>query len=113
MLREGYGEEEMYLILDGVFEAKAGERRLAPDGQGRALRRDRLLRARATGGRLRSRPSAHGRVLALRGKTLRQLIDAEPAVAAQLLLRIGAVMAQRLAGAARKDDDDAEEEQAS
>ena len=51
-----------------------------------------------------------GRVLALHGRTLRQLIDAEPAVAGQLLLRIGAVMAQRLAKGTRQTDDDAAED---
>ncbi len=110
VLREGYGEEEMYLILDGVFEATAGERRLSLMGKGELFGEIAFF---MPGHRRTASVKAvtEGRVLALRGKTLRQLIDAEPAVAAQLLLRIGSVMAQRLAAGAQKGDDDAAEDE--
>ncbi len=109
VLREGYGEEEMYLILDGVFEATAGDKRLALMGKGELFGEVAFF---MPGHRRTATVSAvtDGRVLALRGRTLRQLIDAEPAVAAQLLLRIGAVMAQRLAAGAQKTENDAEPE---
>lgn len=111
VLREGYGEEEMYLILDGVFEAAAGERRLALMGKGELFGEIAFF---VPGHRRTASVKAvtEGRVLALRGRTLRQLIDAEPAAAAQLLLRIGGVMAQRLAAGAQKANDDDDEGEA-
>ncbi len=96
--REDHTEEEMYLILDGEFEALHGEERLAVMGRGELFgelaffipghRRTASVRA-----------VSEGRVLAVRGRTLRQLIDSDPATAAQLLLRVGTVMAERLAAA--------------
>ena len=93
--REDFGEEEMYLVLDGEFEAIRGERRLRLMGKGELFgeiaffvpghRRTASVRA-----------VTDGRLLAVRARTLRQLIDSDPATAAQLLVRIGAVMAGRL-----------------
>ncbi len=93
--REGYGEEEMYLILDGLFEAVHGDRRLALMGRGELFGEIAFF---VPGHRRTASVNAvtAGRVLALRGRTVRQLIEAEPALAAQLLLQIGRVMAERL-----------------
>ncbi len=88
----------MYLILDGEFEVVHGDKRLATMGKGELFgelafflpshRRTASVKA-LTG----------GRVLAVRARTLRKLIESEPATAAELLLRIGTVMAERLAAA--------------
>ena len=42
-----------------------------------------------------------GRVLVLQSQTLRELIDSEPKIATQLLMKIAGVMAGRLAAANR------------
>ena len=96
--REDHAEEEMYLILDGEFEALHGEQRLTVMGKGELFgelaffipghRRTASVRA-----------VTEGRVLAVRARTLRKLIESDPATAAGLLLRIGTVMAERLAAA--------------
>jgi CRP-like cAMP-binding protein len=106
--RQDYGEEEMFLILDGVFEARDGERLL------------RLMEIGELFGELAFFLPGHrrtasvyavsdGRLLALRGKTLRDLIDSDPKAAAHVLLRIGRVMAERMAtdtaGEAESDDE--------
>ena len=95
LTRKGFGEEELYLILDGLFEARDG---------------DRLLRLMARGelfGELAFFLPEHrrtatvsavtdGQLLVLRGKSLRRLIERDPTAAAQLLLGIGRAMAERL-----------------
>ena len=96
--REDHAEEEMYLILDGEFEVVHSNRRLLSLGKGELFgelaffipshRRTASVKA-VTG----------GRVLAVRARTLRKLIESDPATAAQLLMRIGTVMAERLAAA--------------
>ncbi|MDH3402455.1 MAG: cyclic nucleotide-binding domain-containing protein [Acidobacteriota bacterium] len=107
--RQGYGEEEMFIILDGIFEARDGER---------------LLRLMTTGelfgelaffipGHRRTASvvaASDGRLLALRGKTLRDLIDVDPQSAAHVLLRLGRIMAERLAtGSAPSPEGDGED----
>ncbi len=96
--REDHADEEMYLILDGEFEVLRGDRRLNLMGKGELFgelaffvpshRRTASVKA-VTG----------GRVLAVRARTLRKLNASDPATAAELLLRIGTVMAERLAAA--------------
>ncbi len=102
--REDHAEEEMYLILDGEFEALHGEQRLTVMGKGELFgelaffipdhRRTASVRAVTS-----------GRVLAVRARTLRKLIESDPATAAELLLRIGTVMAQRLDAATAASTD--------
>ncbi len=94
--RKDHAEEEMYLILDGEFEVRDGEKRLAVMGKGELFgelaffipshRRTASVKA-----------TTEGRVLAVRARTLRKLIESDPSTAAELLLRIGRVMAERLA----------------
>ncbi len=95
--RQDYAEEEMYLILDGTFEAvDASGQRLAVMEKGELFGE---LAFFVPGSKRTAsvKATTEGRVLVLRGKTLRKLIDSDPAAAAQLLLKIGAVMAGRLA----------------
>ena len=99
--REEHAEEEMYLILDGEFEAVHDDQRLNLMGRGEIFgelaffipshRRTASVKA-----------VTDGRVLAVRARTLRKLIESDPATAAELLLRIGTVMAERLAAATAK-----------
>jgi hypothetical protein len=94
--RQDYGEEEMFLILEGAFEARDGDRRLRVMGKGELFGE---LAFFLPGHRRTASVWAltDGRVLALRGKTLRDLMETDPKAAAQVLLQVGTVMAERLA----------------
>ncbi len=96
--REDHAEEEMYLILEGEFEVLHGDQRLAVMGKGELF--GELAFFIPTHRRTASvKALTDGRVLAVRARTLRKLVESDPATAAQLLLRIGTVMAERLAAA--------------
>ncbi len=107
MTRSGFGEQEMYLVLDGLFEVTDGDRQLAVMERGDLFgelafflpdhRRTADVRA-----------LTDGRVLVLRGKTLQGLIENDSKTASRLLLSIGSVMAQRLAAAIVKPREDEE-----
>lgn len=105
--RQDYGEQEMFLILDGAFEARQGERRLRVMGKGELFGE---LAFFLPGHRRTASVYAltDGRVLALRGKTLRDLVETDAKAAAQVLLQVGAVMAERMASGPQPDpaDDD-------
>ena len=96
--RQDYGEEEMFLILDGSFEARDGDRvlRLMKDGELFGELAFFLPGHRRTASVW---ATTDGRLLALRGKTLRDLVESAPDAAAHVLLRVGRVMAERLASA--------------
>ncbi len=104
MTRTGFGEQEMYLILDGLFEATAAGRQLSVMERGDLFGE---LAFFLPGHRRIAdvRALTDGRVLVLRGKALRQLIESDSVTAARLLLQIGAVMAGRLAAAVAKPED--------
>ncbi len=104
MTRTGFGEQEMYLVLDGLFEATAGGRQLSVMGCGDLFGE---LAFFLPGHRRVAdvRALSDGRVLVLRGKVLHQLIESDSKTAARLLLQIGAVMAGRLAAAVAKPED--------
>ncbi len=99
----------MFLILDGVFEARDGERLL------RLMETGELFGELAffiPGHRRTASVSAvtEGRLLALRGRTLHNLVESDPKSAAHVLLQIGRVMAERLAtGPTADSGDDAED----
>jgi hypothetical protein len=94
MTREGFGEEEIYLILDGSFDVLVGDRRIRTMEAGEVFgelafflpdhRRTATVRART-----------RGTVLMLRGRTLRKLMEKEPKAAARVLLEVGIRTAQR------------------
>jgi hypothetical protein len=99
-VREGIRQQEMFVILDGFFEVLDGERQLALLGKGELFGEVAFFspseRRTAT-----VRCVSAGRVLVLQAQTLRELIDSEPKIATQLLMKIAGVMAGRLAAANR------------
>jgi len=110
LTRKGLSQQEMFVILDGLYEVLDGNRRLAVLGKG-DLFGELAFFAPSQRRTATVRCVADGQVLALHAQTLRQLIESEPAIAAQVLLRIAGVMADRLvaanlANAATEDNDD-------
>lgn len=96
LTRKGLRQQEMFVILDGHFEASDNGRRLSLLGPGELFGEVAFFspRQRRTA---TVRCLADGHVLTLHAQTLRELIDSEPALAAQVLLKAAAVMAGRLA----------------
>ncbi len=96
MTRTGFGEQEMYLVLDGLFEVRAGDRQLSVMEPGDLFGE---LAFFLPGHRRTAdvRALTDGRLLVLRGKTLQRLIESDSKTAARLMHKIGTVMAQRLA----------------
>ncbi len=94
--RQDLVEREMFVVLDGLFEAFDGDRRLQVLGQGELFgevaffRRDQQRTATV-------RAACDGRLLLVRAKSLERLIDEKPRIAAQILLALGSVMADRIA----------------
>lgn len=108
LTRQGLRQQEMFVILDGLFEVLNGERQLAVLGKGQlfgevaffASSQKRVATVRCI---------SAGRVLAIQAQTLRQLIDSEPKVAAEVLLKIAGLMADRLGASIRSISADEEE----
>ena len=100
LTREGLRQQEMFVILDGLFEVLDDERRLALLGKGELFGEVAFFspseKRTAT-----VRCVAGGQVLVLQAQTLRQLIESEPKVATRVLMKIAGIMAQRLAAANR------------
>jgi len=93
---EGFGEKEMFVILEGTFEALAQDRRLAVMGKGEVV--GEVAFFRESGRRSASvRAITAGRVLALRRRFLDELMKDEPAVASKLLFNLARIMSERLA----------------
>jgi CRP-like cAMP-binding protein len=93
---EGFGEKEMFVILDGIFEALVQDRRLAVMGKGEVI--GEVAFFRESGRRSASvRATTAGRVLALRRRFLEELMKDDPALAAQLLFNLARIMSERLA----------------
>jgi hypothetical protein len=94
--QEGFGEKEMFVILDGIFEALVQDRRLAVMGKGEVI--GEVAFFRESGRRSASvRATTAGRVLALRRRFLEELMKDDPALAAQLLFNLARIMSERLA----------------
>jgi len=107
LTREGLRQQEMFVILDGLFEVLDGERQLALLGKGELFGEVAFFSPSETR-TATVRCVEDGQVLVLQAQTLRQLIDAEPATAAQVLMKIAGVMADRLAEANRTGASDPE-----
>ena len=93
--RKGLSAQEMFVILDGLFEVTDGGQRLALLGKGDVFGELAFFieaqRRTATVTSINE-----GRVLVLHAQTLRDLISTDPATAAHVLLQLGAVMAKRI-----------------
>ncbi len=95
VLRADLIEKEMFLILDGVFEVLAGEKRLAVLSKGDVFgevaffhdsgRRSATIRALTP-----------GKLMVLRRKFIHELMDRKPRLACQLLFNLGRIMSGRL-----------------
>ncbi len=94
--RKEHSEREMFVVIEGLFEALDGERRLQVLGKGELFGEIAFFRP---GGRRSAtvRAVADGRVVVVRAKSLEKLIDQDPRIAAQILLAIGGIMADRVA----------------
>ncbi len=90
-------EQEMFIIVDGTFEVVASDgRRLAVLTKGDMF--GELAMFLASGRRTASiRARTPGKVLMLRRKYLRELIERDPGLASRVLFNIGRVMAERMA----------------
>lgn len=99
--REEYVERELYVILSGSFEVQTGGCRLAVVGAGEVL--GEVAFFRESGARSASvRALTPGRVLMVRRKVLRTMMQDEPALAAELLFHLARVLSERLAAANRR-----------
>lgn len=95
--KEGYGERELFIILDGAFEvlAKNG-RRVAVLGKGDLF--GEVAFFRESGKRSASiKALSDGRVLSIRRRALDELIAKKPEIAAPILFQLGRIMAERIA----------------
>lgn len=93
--KSGTREREMYVILDGVFEVIAGEKRLAILDKGDVF--GEIAFFSAAGERSASvRAATEGEVLVLRRSFLEELTRSDPEAGLQILTNIGSVMADRI-----------------
>jgi hypothetical protein len=98
LIRKGLRQQEMFVILEGMFEVLDGEQQLCQLGKGELFGEVAFFSPRET--RIATvRAITEGQVLVLQAQTLRQLIESEPKLATNILLRIAGVMADRLAAA--------------
>ena len=100
LLRKGTKEQELYVILDGVFEVVQGRRRVALRTRGDLI--GEMAFFTEAGRRTASvRALTDGRALVLRRKFLRELTRRDPEAGYRILMNMGRVMAERLAEATR------------
>jgi len=93
--RSGTKEREMYVVLDGVFEVIAQDKRLAILEKGDVF--GEIAFFCTTGERCASvRAVTRGEVLVLRRSFLEELTHDEPEAGLQILTNIGSVMADRI-----------------
>ena len=94
--RKDFGEREMFVILEGLFEAVDGDRQLQVLGKGELFGELAFFRP---GGRRTAtvRAISDGRLVVIRAKTLEKLMREDPRVASQVLLAVGRIMADRVA----------------
>ncbi len=93
--RQGFSEQEMYVVLDGLFEVLDDDRRLCVMSRGELF--GEVAFFRKSGRRSASvRALGDGRVMVLRGRSLEKMIADEPRLAAELLLAIGGILSERL-----------------
>ncbi len=94
--RKDHSEREMFVVLEGLFEVFDGDKRLQAIGKGELFGEIAFFRP---GGRRTAtvRAASDGRLVVVRAKSLEKLIAGEPRIAAQVLLAIGSIMADRVA----------------
>jgi hypothetical protein len=95
VLREGHAEQEMYIILEGTFEAFSGERRFEIMESGDLFGEVAFFRE---GGRRTAsvRALTKGKLLCLRRHFLEELAKTDPMVAYRLLFNLGRLLSDRL-----------------
>jgi CRP-like cAMP-binding protein len=95
LTRQGFSEQEMYVVLGGSFEVLVGRRRIAVAGKGDLL--GEVAFFRPSGKRSASiRAVGDSQVLLIRRKFLRELAAKEPALAFDLLFNVAAILSERL-----------------
>lgn len=95
--KAGFGERELYVILDGIFEVtNASGRRLRIMSKGELF--GEIAFFREEGKRSASvRALSHGKLLLVRRRVLSEMMQSDPQSAAQLLFAMGQVLSERLA----------------
>ena len=98
LTEKGLSQREMFVVLEGLFEASDGERQLGLAGEGDVL--GEIAFFGTSGRRVASvRALSDGRVLVLRRAFLDQLQRRDPACAADILFHLARVLADRAAAA--------------
>jgi CRP-like cAMP-binding protein len=94
LTEKGLSQREIFVILDGVFEVRDGERRLCVLGQGDVVGEIGFFRS--TGRRSASVTAASdGQVLVLRRHFIDDLMKSDPPCAAEVLFGLARVLADR------------------
>jgi hypothetical protein len=94
LTEKGLSQREIFVILDGVFEVRDGERRLCVLGQGDVVGEIGFFRS--TGRRSASVSAASdGQVLVLRRHFIDELMKSDPPCAAEVLFGLARVLADR------------------
>jgi hypothetical protein len=95
ILREGHAEQEMYIILEGSFEAFSGDQRFEIMGTGDLFGEVAFFRV---GGRRTAsvRALTKGKLLCLRRHFIDELAQKDPMVAYRLLFELGRLLSDRL-----------------
>jgi CRP-like cAMP-binding protein/predicted GNAT family N-acyltransferase len=95
VIREGHAEQEMYIILEGTFEAFSGEQRFEVMGSGDLFGEVAFFRE---GGRRTAsvRALTRGKLMCLRRHFLEELAKKDPMVAYRLLFNLGRLLSNRL-----------------
>src|SRR5690606_2210358 len=95
--KAGFGEREMYVILEGVFEVTDTEgRRLRIMSKGDLF--GEVAFFRDSGRRSASvRALSEGKLLVLRRRVLEEMMESDPHSAAQILFGMGRVLSERVA----------------
>jgi CRP/FNR family cyclic AMP-dependent transcriptional regulator len=95
VIREGHAEQEMYIILEGTFEAFSGEQRFEVMGSGDLFGEVAFFRE---GGRRTAsvRALTRGKLMCLRRHFLEELAKKDSMVAYRLLFNLGRLLSNRL-----------------
>jgi Cyclic nucleotide-binding domain/Acetyltransferase (GNAT) domain len=95
LTEKGLAQQEVFLILDGMFEVHDGDRRLRIVGRGEVIGEVGFF---GTSGRRSASVSAatDGQVLVLRRHFLDELRESQPAIAAEILFELARALADRM-----------------
>jgi predicted GNAT family N-acyltransferase len=95
VLREGHVEQEMYIILEGTFEAYSGDQRFEVMGSGDLFGEVAFFRE---GGRRTAsvRALTKGKLMCLRRHFIEELAKKDPTLAYHLLFNLGRMLSDRL-----------------